>query len=176
VNDPTIVYIHENSSCKLVSRLAISPQFLHTEPSDETTCYKLLSNVKVTEPILEIFKYQEKHYNIIVQKQIAFQKTEQLQEGLTFSEISPKWAKRLGELQQEPGPLSITRLRWWFEIIYPPKCVVGEAHGFARSYTYSCRECAKLGDKFSLYYTLHLYSKLEENKKRFVDHWNKEHT
>ena len=40
---------------------------------------------------------------------------------------------------------------------------------------YTCRECGNIGDKFSLYFTLHLPSKLEENKQRFVDHWNKEH-
>jgi len=72
--------------------------------------------------------------------------------------------------------MSITWLRWWFDIIYPPKCVVGEAHGFTRSYTYSCEECGNIGERFSLYFTLHLSSKLEENKKKFVNHWNKEHT
>ena len=71
----------------------------------------------------------------MVQKQITFEKTKQPQEGLSFSDISPKWAKRLREHQQLPVPLSITWLRWWFEIIYPPKCVVGEAHGFTTSYT-----------------------------------------
>ena len=111
----------------------------------------------------------------MVQKQIAFEKKLE-QEALTLSDISPKWAKRLGEQRQLSVPLATTWLRWWFEIIYPPKCVVGEAHGFTRSYTHTCRECAKIGDKFSLYFTLHLSSKLEENKRRFVDHWNKEHT
>ena len=72
--------------------------------------------------------------------------------------------------------MSITWLRWWFEIIYPPKCVVGEAHGFTRSYTYNCEECGNIGEKFSLYFTLNLCSKLEENKQRFVNHWNKAHT
>ena len=111
----------------------------------------------------------------MVQKQIAFEKAKLQQEALALDDISPKWAKRLGE-QQLSVPLSITWLRWWFEIIYPPKCVVGEAHGFTRSYTYNCGECGKIGDKFSLYFTLDLPSKLEENKRRFVDHWNKEHT
>ena len=109
----------------------------------------------------------------MAQKQIAFEKTRQRQETLTLSDISPNWAKRLGE--QLPVPMSITWLRWWFEIIYPPKCVVGEAHGFTRSYTHSCGECGKIGDKFSLYFTLNLCSKIEDNKHRFVKHWNKEH-
>ena len=47
----------------------------------------------------------------MAQKQIAFEKTKQ-QQGLTLSDISPKWAKRLGEQQQAPVPLSITWLRW----------------------------------------------------------------
>jgi hypothetical protein len=110
----------------------------------------------------------------MAQKQIAFEKTKQQQEALTLSDISPKWANRLGE--QLPVPMSITWLRWWLEIIWPPKCVVGDAYGFTRSYTYSCAECGKIGDKFSLYFTLHLSSKLEVNKQKFVTHWNKEHT
>jgi hypothetical protein len=36
----------------------------------------------------------------MVQKQIAFEKTKQQHETLTLSDISPKWAKRLGEQQQ----------------------------------------------------------------------------
>ena len=52
-----------------------------------------------------------------------------------------------------------------FEIINPPKCTVGEAYGFSRSYTDSCKECGNIGDKFTLYFTLRLSSKLEENKK-----------
>ena len=47
----------------------------------------------------------------MVQKQIAFEKKLE-QEALTLSDISPKWAKRLGEQQQLPVPLSITWLRW----------------------------------------------------------------
>jgi len=112
----------------------------------------------------------------MAQEQIAFEKTKQQQELLTLSDISPKWAKRLGQRQELPVPMSITWLRWWLEIIWPPKCVVGEAYGFTRSYSYSCSECGKIGDKFSLYFSLHLSSKLEENKLRFINHWNREHT
>ena len=121
------------------------------------------------------FQILEEALQYMVQKQIAFEKTKLQQEALTLSDISPNWAKRLGEQQQLPVPLSVTWLRWWFEIIYPPKCVVGEAHGFTRSYIYNCRECGEIGEKFSLYFTLYLSSKLEENKQRFVDHWNKKH-
>lgn len=111
----------------------------------------------------------------MVQKQIAFEKTTQRQQALTLSDISPKWAKRLGDQQKLPIPLSITWLRRWFEITSASECVVGEAHSLTSSYTTRCRECGKIGDKFSLYFTLNLCSKLEENKQRFVKHWNKEH-
>jgi hypothetical protein len=124
---------------------------------------------------LAILKYYNKQYYIMVQRQIAFERTKQQQETLTLSDISPTWAKRLGQPQELPVPMSITWLRWWFEIIWPPKCVVGEAYGFTRSYTYCCSECVKIGDKFSLYFTLNLCSKLEENKQKFVNHWNREH-
>jgi hypothetical protein len=49
----------------------------------------------------------------MVQKQIAFGKAEQQQIRLTLSDISPKWARRLGEQQQQPVPMSIAWLRWW---------------------------------------------------------------
>jgi hypothetical protein len=109
------------------------------------------------------------------QKQVAFEKTKHKQETLAFGDISPRWAKRLEERRELPVPMSITWLRWWFEIIWPPKCVVGEAYGFRRSYTDECRECGKIGDKFTIYFTLNLRSNLEENKQRFVNHWNQKH-
>ena len=113
----------------------------------------------------------------MAQEQIAFEKTKQQhQEWLTFSDISPKWAKRLGERQQLPIPMSLTWLRWWYEIIKPSKCVVGEAHGSTNSCSYSCRECGEIGGNFTIYFTLHSWSKLEENKRRFVNHWIKDHT
>jgi hypothetical protein len=111
----------------------------------------------------------------MVQKQVAFEKTTLRQEALTLSNISPKWAKRLGDQQKLPIPLSITWIRWWFEITSASKCVVGEAYSLSRSYTDSCRECGNIGDKFTLYFTLNLCSKLEKNKQSFVNHWNKEH-
>ena len=74
------------------------------------------------------------------QKQVVFEKTKHKQEILAFGDISPRWAKRLGERQELPAPMSVTWLRWWLEIIWPPKCVVGEAYGFIRSYTNSCNK------------------------------------
>jgi hypothetical protein len=111
----------------------------------------------------------------MVQKLVAFEKTKQQQEALTLSDISPTWTERLGDQQKLPIPLSITWIRWWFEITSASKCVVGEAYSLSRSYIDSCRECGKIGDKFTLYFTLNLRSKLEENKLRFIKHWNKEH-
>ena len=111
----------------------------------------------------------------MVQRQVAFENTKKQQEALTLSNISPKWAKRLGERQELPVPMSITWLRYWFEIISASKCVVGEAHSLTSSYTTRCRECGKIGDKYTVYFTLNLWSKLEENTQRFVNHWNKEH-
>jgi hypothetical protein len=57
--------------------------------------------------------------------------------------------------------MSITWLRWWFEIIWPPKFVVEEAYGLTRN---CCSECGDIGDKFPLYFTPNLCSELEENK------------
>ena len=110
------------------------------------------------------------------QKQVAFEKTKHQQQGLTFSDISPNWAKRLGERQTLPVPMSITWLRWYFDLKRASRCVVGEAHRYSSSYVHDCRECDELGWRFMLYFTVHSCSKIEENKQRFVKHWNKEHT
>ena len=67
-----------------------------------------------------------------------FDKTKQQQE-LTLSDISPRWAKRLEQSQELSVPMSITWLRWWFDIIWPLIGVVGEAYGFRRSYTNCCQ-------------------------------------
>jgi hypothetical protein len=111
----------------------------------------------------------------MAQKQIAFEKTKQQQEELTMSDISPKWAKRLGDQEELPVPMSITWLRWYFELKRASRCVVGEAHGYSSSFVYDCKECDEIGWRFMLYFTFHLSFKLEENKQRFVNHWNKEH-
>lgn len=113
--------------------------------------------------------------NVMVQRQVAFEKTKR-DKALNLNDISPKWAKRLERQQRYlPVPMSIAWLRWCFEITSAPKCIVGEAYGFTSRYTYGCRECGKIGDKFSIYFMLHSYSKLEANKQRFVKHWNEQH-
>jgi len=111
----------------------------------------------------------------MVQRQVAFENTKKQQEALTLSNISPKWAKRLGERQELPVPMSITWLRRYFELKRASRCVVGEAHRYSASYMYDCRECDEMGWRFMLYFTVHSFSKLEENKQRLVNHWNREH-
>ncbi len=89
----------------------------------------------------------------MVQKQVAFEKTEQQQEVLTLSDISPKRAKRLGDQQQLPVPLSLTWLRWYFELKRASRCVVGEAYGYSLSFVYDCKERDEIGWRFMLYFT-----------------------
>lgn len=47
----------------------------------------------------------------MVQTQVAFESTKKQQEALTLRNISPKWARRLGERQELPVPMSTTLLR-----------------------------------------------------------------
>lgn len=94
---------------------------------------------------------------------------------LSLDHILPKWAMRLKEKGSSVFLISLTRLKWLFEIIHPKKCVVAEAYGFSSSYTNSCAECAIVGNRFSLYFTLYLHKKLGENQQRFVKHWNEKH-
>lgn len=91
---------------------------------------------------------------------------------LTLNDISPRWAERLHQL---PFPLSFQWLRWYLEIKCASKCVVGEAYGFSSSYIHNCEECDSFGWKFMFSFMLHSYSRLEENKQLFVNHWNEKH-
>ncbi len=97
------------------------------------------------------------------------------QQPLSLSDISPTWDIRLKEKQSHLFLTSLTRLRWLFEIIHPKKCVVAEAYGFSSSYTNNCAECARIGNRFSLYFAIYLPKKIEENQQRFVKHWNEKH-
>ncbi|PWU80935.1 MAG: hypothetical protein DLM72_09740 [Candidatus Nitrosopolaris wilkensis] len=83
---------------------------------------------------------------------MAFENTRQQQEALTLSDISPKWAKRLVERQELPVPMSITWLRWYFELKRASRCVVGEALRYSASYMY---ECDEIGWGFILCFTVH---------------------
>jgi hypothetical protein len=68
-----------------------------------------------------------------------------------------------------PPSSYVNYLRWWFDIVYLQKCVVGEEYDFPRGSTYNCEGCGKIRAKFSLYFAHNLLSKLE-NKQRFVNH------
>lgn len=105
----------------------------------------------------------------MVQRQVAFESTKKQQEALTLSNISPKWARRLGERQELRVPIWLRR---YFEL-RGSRCVV-EAHRFLASYMYDCRECDEIGWRFMLYFTVHSLSKLERNKQRLVNNWNRE--
>ncbi|HZE77382.1 MAG TPA: hypothetical protein VE089_02425 [Nitrososphaeraceae archaeon] len=94
------------------------------------------------------------------------------QKVVTLSEISPMWNWRIKQL---PIGVSLKRLRWYLELVSASKCVVGEAHGFSSAYTYSCKECGIIGEKFTFYFMIGAYTKIKKNKERFVKHWNEKH-
>jgi hypothetical protein len=118
----------------------------------------------------------------MVQKQVAFEKIKKEYRHhsplLYLNDISPTWSKRLENRQRQqqlPIPMSFRWLRCLLEITDARKCIVGEAHGFSSSYTNCCRECGRIGDRFSLYFILSSHTKFEENKQRFIEHWNEKH-
>ena len=94
---------------------------------------------------------------------------------LSLGDISPTWAVRLKEKRSSLFLLSLTRFRWLFQILHQKKCIVAEAYGFSSCYTNNCPQCARIANKFSLYFTMNLLKKLEENQNRFVKHWNEKH-
>ena len=107
-----------------------------------------------TEPVFQKNKQQEKRLKL-----------------LTFKDIAPKWAKRLEQQQQEgelPHKISLTGIKWYFELLSNSRCVVGEAHGFSSSYVYNCRKCYSFGWKFIESYTERSYSEFEKNSQLFV--------
>lgn len=50
----------------------------------------------------------------------------------TLDDISPKWARRLKN-ENIPTYMSLTWLRWRYELQKTSKCVVGEAYGYSLS-------------------------------------------
>ena len=111
----------------------------------------------------------------MIQEVVTFQ-TNQKKVALTLSDISPTWAKRFEERAGKlPKPMSLTWIRWYFDLKRASKCIVGEAHNYSSSYIHDCGECDEIGWRFMLYFSLHLTSKLEENQQKFVTHWNLEH-
>ena len=119
------------------------------------------------------YEFTVMHMSNLVYEEIN-QRSQQKQESLSLSlsGISPIWAKRL---ERKPFLVSLTRLRWLSEIADPQKCVVGEAYGFSSSYIDSCRQCASIANKFSLYFALCWQKKLQGVQSIFVRHWNENH-
>ena len=101
--------------------------------------------------------------------------TEERKRALTLREIAPKWAKRLEEKNKLPFPLSLTWLKWYYELDHPSKCVVGEANSYSPLYQKECKECDTLGWRFGSSFLLRSSLQLQENIDAFVKHWNKKH-
>ena len=92
----------------------------------------------------------------------------------TLNDIAPRWSKRL-EQKKMPFPLSLTWLKWYFELDSPSKCIVGEAYGYSASYEKRCKECDILGWQFGHSFLMRSRSGLQRDVKVFVEHWNKKH-
>ena len=92
----------------------------------------------------------------------------------TLNDIAPRWSKRL-EQKKLPFPLSLTWLKWYFELDSPSKCIVGEAYGYSALYEKRCKECDILGWQFGHSFLMHSRSGLQRDVKIFVEHWNEKH-
>ena len=99
---------------------------------------------------------------------------EEKKSPVTLNDIAPRWAKRL-EQKKLPVPLSLTWLKWYFELDSPSKCIVGEAYGYSALYEKRCKECDKLGWQFGHSFLIHSRSGLQRDVKIFVEHWNEKH-
>jgi hypothetical protein len=94
---------------------------------------------------------------------------------LTLNDIAPHWAKRLEQQKKLPFPLSLTWLKWYFELDSPSKCIVGEAYGYSALYEKRCKECNILGWQFGHSFLMHSRSRLQRDVKVFIEHWNEKH-
>src|SRR5919202_1304498 len=99
---------------------------------------------------------------------------EEKKSSFTLNDIAPRWAKRL-EQKKLPFPLSLTWLKWYFELDSPSKCIVGEAYGYSASYEKECKECDMLGWKFGHSFLIHSTLELQRDVQLFVKHWNERH-
>ena len=100
---------------------------------------------------------------------------EQEKKPLTLKEIAPKWAKRLEQTNRLPFPLSLTWLKWYYELDHPSKCIVGEAYGYRSTYQKECKECNRLGWEFGGSFLSRSRLGLERDIDAFVEHWNEKH-
>jgi hypothetical protein len=94
--------------------------------------------------------------------------------SFTLNDIAPRWSKRL-ERKKLPFPLSLTWLKWYFELDSPSKCIVGEAYSYSALYEKRCKECDILGWQFGHSFLMHSRSGLQRDVKVFVEHWNEKH-
>jgi hypothetical protein len=97
-----------------------------------------------------------------------------LPKQLTLDDISPVWASRL-ETENFPTFMSLTWFKWYNQLRFASKCIIGEAYGHTSRYMYTCDECGRLGSKFMYYFLMNWHGKLEQNKQRFIAHWNEKH-
>lgn len=111
----------------------------------------------------------------VMQSVTAFVRKEK-KKALTLEAIAPKWAKRLEQRNDLPFPLSLTWLKWYYELDHPSKCVVGEAYGHCPTYQKECKQCDAIGWKFGGSFLLHSRVGIQKNIDEFVEHWNEKHT
>ena len=121
---------------------------------------------------LIFYELQEEH---VMQSVTAFVRKEK-KKALTLEAIAPKWAKRLEQRNDLPFPLSLTWLKWYYELDHPSKCVVGEAYGHRATYQKECKQCDALGWKFGGSFLLCSRVGMQKNIEEFVEHWNEKHT
>jgi hypothetical protein len=112
--------------------------------------------------------------NSLIFQDVQKEEPKQQKEELTLEDISPKWAARLNK-NKLPTFMSLTWFKWYSELKYGSKCVVGEAHGYSSSYFDDCNTCDDISRKFMYYFGTCSNKKLEQGKHRFVKHWNEKH-
>ena len=120
-------------------------------------------------------KFNNNFDDISAMRSVMTTEENEVKRPLTLMEIAPNWARRFDHRNGLPFPLSLTWLKWYFELDHPSKCVVGEAHGYQSSYQKECNQCDRLGWEFGGSFILHSKSGLQRNIYDFVEHWNKEH-
>jgi hypothetical protein len=74
----------------------------------------------------------------------------------TTTDIRGYLAYLASRLKKENMPtfLSLTCLRWRYELQKSSKCVVGDAYGYSSQYTDDCYECDRIGCRFLNYFML----------------------
>ena len=93
---------------------------------------------------------------------------------LSFEEICPRWSKVLHRTIQNTDKCRFRQDHKILDMLDCKKCLVGEAHGFSRSYWDDCMKCNKFSSDFSMI----LYATPFERRTsidKFVNHFNKAH-